>query len=40
VREIYITTVGIKIFVRVNVSLNECTANLVFYMERVSGGTA
>jgi hypothetical protein len=40
VRKIYSPTVGVRIFVRVKVSVNECTANLVFNMERVSVGTA
>ena len=39
VREIYCPPVSIKIFVRVKVSVNELTANLLFNMEGVSVGT-
>jgi len=40
VREIYCPNVGSTIFVRVKMSVNECTAKLVFNMDSVSVGTA
>jgi len=40
VGEIYSPTVGVRNFVTVNVSVNECAANIVFDMEWVSFGTA
>jgi len=40
VGKIYSLTVGIRIFDRVKMSVNECTANLVFNIERVIVGTA
>jgi hypothetical protein len=39
-KEIYSPTVGIRNFFRVKMSVNECTANLVFNVEWVNVGTA